>query len=161
MIDSAYLRELLHKAHADEPWHGPSTTDVLKGVTAEQAAAHPIPGAHSIWEIVLHLAAWQGEAVRRLEGNAPTLPEEGDWPEVGDPSEAAWRQARERLDATHSRLLDTLAGLIDADLDRPGGSVTDRALGTGGTHRTMVEGLLQHAAYHSGQIVLLRKAVGG
>jgi uncharacterized damage-inducible protein DinB len=161
MIDSAYLRELLHKAHTDEPWHGPSTTDTLSGVTAEQAAAHPIPGAHSIWELVLHLAAWNGEVVRRLEGNAPAMPQEGDFPEIGDTSEAAWKQARERLDASHTRVLDTLARLADADLDRPGGSITDRALGTGVTHRTMVEGLLQHAAYHSGQIVLLRKAVGG
>jgi uncharacterized damage-inducible protein DinB len=159
MIDSTYLRELLHKAHADDPWHGPSTTDTLKGVTAEQAAAHPIPGAHSIWELVLHLAAWQGEAIRRLEGNAPALPEEGDWPAAGEPSEAAWRQAREHLEVTQARLLETLARLTDVDLDRPGGSISDRALGTGVTHRTMVVGLLQHAAYHSGQIVLLRKAL--
>jgi uncharacterized damage-inducible protein DinB len=160
MIDSAYLRELLHKAHADDPWHGPSVTDTLQGVTAEQAAAHPVPGAHSIWELVLHLAAWQGEAVRRLEGNAPAMPQEGDWPAVGDPSETAWRQAREHLEAAQNRLLETLARLTDADLDRPGGSLSDRALGTGVTYRTMVVGLLQHAAYHSGQIVILRKALG-
>jgi uncharacterized damage-inducible protein DinB len=160
MIDTAYLQELLRKAHADDPWHGPSTADTLKGVTAKQAAAHPLPGAHSIWELVLHLAAWQGEAIRRLEGNAPALPQEGDWPEVGEPSEAAWRQAREHLETAQARLLETLARLTDADLDRPGGSLSDRALGTGVPYRTMVVGLLQHAAYHSGQIVLLRKALG-
>ena len=158
MIDTTYLRELLRQAHAGEPWHGPSTKDILQGITAEQAAAHPIPGAHSIWELVLHLAAWNGEVVRRLEGNAPAMPQEGDYPDIGDTSEAAWQQARERLDASQARVLDTLARLTDADLDRPGGSISDRALGTGVTHRTMVEGLLQHAAYHSGQIAILSKA---
>ena len=159
MIDATYLAELLEKAHADDPWHGPSVADTLDGLTAEQAAAHPIPGAHSIWELVLHLAAWQGEATRRLEGNAPALPEEGDWPAVGEISETAWQSALERLDATHGRLLETLARLTDADLDRAGGSLSDRALGTGVTYRTMVVGVLQHAAYHSGQIVVLRKAL--
>lgn len=160
MIDTAYLAGLLEKAHADDPWHGPSVADTLDGLTAEKAAAHPIPGAHSIWELVLHLAAWQGEATRRLAGHAPALPEEGDWPEVGERSEAAWQSALERLDAAHARLLETLAGLTDADLDRPGGSLSDRALGTGVSYRTMVVGILQHAAYHSGQIMILRKALG-
>jgi len=159
MIDTGYLRELLRKSHADDPWHGSSVLDTLQGVTAAEAAAHPIPGAHSIWELVLHLAAWQGEATRRLGGNPPAMPEEGDWPAIGDGSDAAWKAALERLDATHARLLEALAKLSDADLDRAGGSLSDRALGTGVLHRTMVIGLLQHAAYHSGQIVLLRKAL--
>jgi len=160
MIDAAYLSELLRKAHADDPWHGPSVADTLRDLTAAQAAAHPIPGAHSIWELVLHLAAWQGEVTRRLKGNAPAMPEEGDWPLVGEISEAAWQSALEHLDATFARLLETLGRLTDADLDRSGGSL-DRALGTGAQLRTMVVGLLQHAAYHSGQIVMLRKALAG
>jgi uncharacterized damage-inducible protein DinB len=160
MIDPTYLSDLLRKAHADDPWHGPSTTDTLHGITAEQAAAHPIPNAHSIWEIVLHLSAWHGEATRRLQGNAPAMPEEGDWPDVGEVSEARWKQAREHLDTTLTNLRETLATLSDQDLDRPGGSLSDRALGTGVPHRTMVVGILQHAAYHSGQIVMLRKALG-
>jgi len=159
MIDATYLAELLRKGHTDDPWHGPSTTDALQGLTAEQAAAHPIAGAHSIWEIVLHLAAWHGEVSRRLEGQAPTQPAEGDWPQVGEVSEAAWRAARERLDAAVGNLREGLERLSAGDLDRTGGSIADRALGTGVTHRTMVVGVLQHDAYHSGQIVLLRKAL--
>jgi uncharacterized damage-inducible protein DinB len=159
MIDSAYLSDLLRKAHADDPWHGPSVVDTLDGLTAEQAAAHPIPNAHSIWEIVLHLAAWQGEAARRLEGNAPDLPQEGDWPEPGEIAEESWQQARHRLETTLDHLREVLATRSNADLDHPGGSLSDRALGTGVPYRTMVVGALQHAAYHSGQIVMLRKAL--
>jgi uncharacterized damage-inducible protein DinB len=161
MIDPATLSELLRKAHADDPWHGPSTSDTLKGVTAEQAAAHPIPNAHSIWELVLHMASWNGEVTRRLQGNPPGMPEEGDFPEIGEVSESAWQQARERLDSSLSKLRETLAALSDQDLDRTGGSISDRELGTGVTLRAMVIGVLQHAAYHSGQIALLRKALGG
>jgi uncharacterized damage-inducible protein DinB len=160
MIDATYLADLLHKAHFDHPWHGPSLIETLRGLTPAQAAAHPIPGAHSIWELVLHLAAWQGEVTRRLEGKAPALPDEGDWPAVGEVSEAAWLSALGRLGETLLPLKKTLGRLTDADLDRPTGSLS-RTLGTGSLHRTMVVGLLQHAAYHSGQIVLLRKALPG
>ena len=50
----------LKEIHDGEPWHGPSLKEILSGVTAEQAAAKPLANAHSIWEITLHVAAWEG-----------------------------------------------------------------------------------------------------
>lgn len=40
-------------------WHGPVLSDLIGDVSASEAAATPIRSAHSIWEIVLHLAAGQ------------------------------------------------------------------------------------------------------
>src|SRR5438132_4786492 len=51
-------------------WHGPVLDDALAGISAEQAAAHPVAGAHSIWEIVLHVAAWAEIARARLDGRS-------------------------------------------------------------------------------------------
>ena len=51
------LEEQLRRAHEGEAWHGPSLLEALAGVSAEQAAARPIAGAHSIWELVLHLGS--------------------------------------------------------------------------------------------------------
>ena len=161
MSGAKNLSQQIDRTVTGPMWHGPALLEALEGVTAEQAAARPVAAAHSIWELVLHMASWNGEVTRRLQGNAPGMPEEGDFPEVGEVSESAWQQARERLDSTVSTLRETLAALSDQDLDRTGGSISDRALGTGVTLRAMVVGVLQHAAYHSGQIVMLRKALGG
>jgi uncharacterized damage-inducible protein DinB len=160
MSDVLFFREQLRKGYSDDPWHGPDTTSLLADVTAEEAAAHPVAGAHSLWEIVLHMTAWQNEVRRRLGGKAPSLPEEGDWSEPGEISAAAWRRDRERLGESLDELLRALAGRTDADLDRAGGSLSERdpALGTG-THRDMINGLVQHNAYHGGQLALLRKAL--
>jgi hypothetical protein len=38
--------------------------------------------------------------------------------------------------------------------------VRDPAQGTGVSYATMLQGLLQHDAYHLGQVALLKKAVG-
>ena len=162
MSSVQFLHEQLRKGYSDDPWHGPATTVALQDVTAAEAAAHPVPGAHSIWELVLHMTAWQNEVRRRLAGKEPTLPAEGDWPAVPETSEAAWQRDRERLGSSLEMLLELLGGLSEADLERTGGAISDRdpALGTGVTHRAMVSGLLQHHAYHTGQISLLRKALG-
>lgn len=161
MSDIPFLREQLRKGYSDDPWHGPATDDLLRDVTAAEATARPVPGAHSLWEIVLHMTAWQNEVRRRLGGKAPALPEEGDWPEVGEASEGAWRRDRKHLGASLTELLEVLDGLREQDLDRTGGSLSDRdpALGTGVTLRAMIHGLVQHNAYHSGQIALLRRAL--
>ena len=157
-----FLREQLRKGYSDDPWHGSATADLLQDVIAEEAAAHPIPGAHSIWEIVLHMTGWLNEVRRRLGGRQPDMPEEGDWPEPGETSEAAWQRDRSHLEEAVKNLLDELSTLREEDLDSTGGSIAELrnpALGTGVTHRAMVNGIVQHNAYHSGQIALLRKAL--
>jgi len=161
MIDVPFLREQLGKGYSDDPWHGPATTVALEGVTAAEAAAHPIPGAHSIWEIVLHMTGWQNEVRRRLGGSQPALPQEGDWPEPGEASGTVWQRDCELLEASLAEVLEVMSRLSERDLERAVGSLSDRdpALGTGVTHQAMVNGLVQHNAYHTGQIVLLRKAL--
>lgn len=155
MSDIRFLHEQIRKGYSGGPWHGPATAGLLEDLSAAEAAARPVPGAHSIWELVLHMTAWHGEVRRRLHGGTPDIPEEGDFPEVREVTEAVWQRDLERLDASIDQILDTLSGLAEQDLDRPGGSISDPGI----THRAMVNGLVQHLAYHSGQIALLRKAL--
>ena len=58
------IKDQFQRAFNGQAWHGPSLLSLLAGVTAEQAAAHPVPGAHSIWELTLHIAAWESEIGR-------------------------------------------------------------------------------------------------
>ena len=150
----------LRRGHERGAWHGPSVQEGLDSVTASAAAAHSIPGAHSIWELVLHLAAWRGEVVRRLERGEPGMPPEGDWPPVGDTSDAAWTEARRRLDESHRQLAAAVARFSEERLDDPvGRKPPDPALGTVGSYYVMLHGIAQHDAYHMGQVAILRKVV--
>jgi len=158
--DTDLLRAQLKHSLDGDPWHGPALARLLDGVSAEQAAAHPIPGTHSIFELVLHLAAWQGEVARRVRGRVWSLPDEGDWPPVGEATAARWTAAVARLEESRRALDAALAELPDAGLERRVGSERDPQLGTGVTLREAVLGTLQHHAYHGGQIALLRRALG-
>src|SRR5215218_10339843 len=95
------IRDQFRRAFNGEAWHGPAVLALLDGVTAEQAAAHPIPGAHSIWELTLHIAAWEDACRRRLEGDPAQLGDDEDFPPITDTTEAAWQNAKTELSDVH------------------------------------------------------------
>src|SRR5262245_8239895 len=104
-----HFAQELTKGHEAEPWHGPSTKSLLKEITAEEAAAHVISQSHSIWEIVLHMDAWQREVFRRLDsGFVPEIPEEGDWRRAVEVSEHAWQRTISDLDSSLHELVNAL-----------------------------------------------------
>ena len=142
-----------------DPWHGPSLKAVLHGVTARQAASQPSPGAHSIWELVLHMTGWKREVASRLRGAEAGEPAAGDWPSVGEPSQARWRAAKDDLARAQTELLDALRALPPTRLHQPVKDLRDRRLGTGMTMYQTIYGLIQHDAYHSGQAALVKKLV--
>ena len=152
------LREDLRKVYVGDPWHGSSITEVLKGVDADVAARRSIPHAHTIWEIVLHMAAWTREVASRVGGAAPKSPPE-DWPvpKFGATT-AAWESAKSDLAAAHKELEHAVDLLKADDLLRWIGDQRDPALGTGLTVGSVIRGLLQHHTYHEGQIAILKRA---
>src|SRR5437867_12394646 len=151
MSQVANLLDELKRIHNGGAWHGPALREALAGVTAEQATARPLTDAHSIWELVLHLAAWENVIGRRLEGQPADQPEEGDFPAVAGATQEAWAQALARLESSHERLLGLVTKLTDADLERV-------VVGEDYSSGFMLRGAANHSAYHAGQIVLLKKA---
>ena len=150
----------LERAVSGQPWHGPSLAMLLDGVGARAAAARPIAGAHTIWELVLHMTAWTDEVARRLGSAAPAEPAAGDWPRVPRArGEAAWEAAKAELLAAHGRVLAALAACPAERLPQPVGTSESPALGTGMSYRAMVRGLAQHHAYHGGQVAVLKRAI--
>lgn len=133
-------------------WHGPVLDEVLAGVTAAQAAARPIANAHSIWELVLHVAAWADISRARLDGRAiADPPDEVNFPPVRDTSEAAWQAALDRLRESHADLAARVRQLDEASLD-------ERIEGLPYNRWFLLHGVVEHGTYHGGQIALLKKA---
>jgi len=148
------LEAQLKQSFEGPAWHGPSVMEVLEDITPEQAAAHPLAGAHSIWELVLHLAATYRLVLRRLERNdAPLTPAE-DWPAVPAPTASNWREAIDSLQQLNRRLRSSVLGFSAESLDQPLASEPYTAY-------TQFIGVTQHDLYHGGQIALLRKGLRG
>ena len=158
MTEIERISDQFRRAFDGNAWHGPSVMALLEGVTAAQAAARPIPSAHSIWQLVSHIAAWERACLRRLNGDPAQLTDEEDWPAVSDISEVAWQKTKDELVATHQQLLDKIGGLDDARLNQP--IINDPSTTYSSVYVTL-HGAVQHDLYHAGQIAILKKAVNG
>lgn len=139
-----------------EAWYGDSLREILEGVTVTQAVSHPISSAHTIWEMVLHVEAWCKLADGAIRGVAipawATMPKELDWPPVVDNGQQAWQKAVASFFATHLRLVEAIKSFADERLE---------AAVPGRTYNfyRLFQSMTQHAVYHGGQIVLLKKAL--
>jgi uncharacterized damage-inducible protein DinB len=153
MAEATRIADQLRRAFDGGAWHGDSLFEILADVTAAQAAARPITRAHTIWELVLHIAAWDGVVLKRLSGTAVELSDAENFPPVMDTSELAWRNALSQLRRVHEELVAAAAAFPDSRLDAtvPGKQLAHY------TFYYMLHGVAQHELYHAGQIALLKK----
>jgi len=151
MSEMKRIHSQLRRAWEGEAWHGPSVKEVLDGVIAAQAAKRPLSGAHTIWELVLHIERWARAVREALSGTPmpqPPFPE--DWPAVGGASDNDWVAALAALERTHTSLLETVKSFPEERLHE---TVPGRDYG----FYFLLHGLAQHDVYHAGQIALLKK----
>jgi uncharacterized damage-inducible protein DinB len=154
MSETARLADQIRRAFEGDAWHGDSLLELLNGVNAKTASAQPIKNVHSIWELVLHIAAWDDAVLKRTGGTAVELTDKQNFPPVKDTSEAAWRKAIEHAKHTHSELVKAVAAFPDSRLQDQVPGKTENYY----KFFYMFSGIVQHEIYHAGQIALLKKA---
>src|SRR5579864_3627998 len=105
--EASRIADQLRRAFDGSAWHGPSVLKLLRDVDAATAAAKPLANVHSIWELVLHIAAWDEAVRRRLGGTRARLTALQNFPGVPEPTDAAWRNAVAQLERAHDALVST------------------------------------------------------
>ena len=155
MLEKDRIIEQLRRSVYADAWHGPSVLETLKGISEEQAAARPVPGAHTIWEIVLHITVWIEQVHGRLRGDNTKrdLPPDQDWPtQPNRPDKTTWHALLDHLRRAHEAFAAEIARLDDDRLEKP---ILD---GMSSVYVSL-HGVIQHNLYHAGQIAILRKAL--
>jgi uncharacterized damage-inducible protein DinB len=148
--ETALIADQLRRAFEGEAWHGPAVLEILKDVDAANAAAKPLADVHSIWELVLHIEVWDWATLERLADKETQPTGTKNFPPVAEATESAWAEAVRRMTETHTRLVETVAGLPDARL-------RDRVPGKDYDFYHLLHGVVQHELYHAGQMVILKK----
>lgn len=151
MTETKRIADQLHRAYAGGAWHGPALRELLRGVSARQAAARPLRGAHTIWELVLHIAAWKGAVLRRMQGKGTQLSPAQNFPRMPAATAANWKRTLDALRTAQHDLHRAVSALPDSRLKQ-------RVPGKRYSLYFMLHGLVQHDLYHAGQIALLKKA---
>lgn len=158
--ETTHLIDQLRRQFDGDPWHGSSLRDILTDVTAEQAARRVSKDAHTMWELVLHMTGWKYEVAARLKGKEAGEPAAGDWPAMGEVTDARWHAAQEEMARAQEELIAAIGALPAGALHEPVKDFRSSALGTGMTAYQTISGLIQHDVYHSGQIAILKKMAG-
>jgi uncharacterized damage-inducible protein DinB len=148
--EATRIADQLRRAFDGSAWHGPSLMELLEDVDAATAAAKPVAKVHTIWELVLHVAAWDAAGCRRLSGEKIQLTGTANFPVVPIPAETAWRMAVAQAKRTHDVLVKTVAALPESRL-------RERVPGKRYDFCFMLHGIAQHELYHAGQIAILKK----
>ena len=146
------IADQLQRAFYGSAWHGPAVMEILEDVDAFTAAAKPIANVHSIWELLLHIAVWDGAALTRLSGSKCQPTGDENFPRVAKPTETAWRKTVTDAKRTHNRLVKTVGGLSEERL-------RDRVPGKRYNFYHLLHGIAQHELYHAGQMAILKKAL--
>ena len=150
MEENERIVSLFEKLYNGEPWIDVPIRDTLLQITATQASSRPLPQCNTIWEIVNHLIEWKVNVQQRLDGKILKTPDNNYISPVVDSSEKAWNETILRFDLVQKQWIDFLKKLDPIAYESiytPNGM----------TYYEHILGVLQHDAYHLGQLVILSK----
>jgi len=142
-IKETLLKELKTTHHQKE-WFVPLSV-ALDGVTAEQAAWKDATGNHSIGQLASHLLFWNDRILKQLK-NEPVPEFSGNNEESFEKFEdAEWQKTLQSLEALMGEFESLIETASDEQVQAWAGTLTHTST---------------HNAYHTGQIVVLRKLQG-
>ncbi|MBK1441464.1 DinB family protein [Parapedobacter sp. ISTM3] len=152
MDRKSIIQQYWQFAAEKEGWY-PPYADALRDVDASLASWRPEGvAANTIWETVAHVIYFKERLIRRIKGFADQpLSGNDETFVVKGSGEAAWQDAVAKLFDTHRTLGRLLQDMEDGDLDTPAPSEPIGA---------QFLDLTVHDAYHTGQIIFIRKLKG-
>ena len=139
------LLEQLATTHNKKEWFVPVNTAV-EGLTAEQAMWKDSSGNHSVGQLVNHLIFWNAQQLAKFKGAKPDA-FSGNNEETFDNKLTAesWTASVKKLDDILTQLEKAISEANEAKLQSWYGTIAN---------------ISTHNAYHTGQIIFVRKLQG-
>ncbi|MES2891894.1 MAG: DinB family protein [Bacteroidota bacterium] len=151
MKETTRIKELVDDLYDGHPWLDVTILNTLRPLSATQAAKKIQGNGNSIWEILNHLVAWRFAVLERVKGNTLNSPADNFFHPITDSSDKAWQETLAKLEASQEAWRNFLDNFNEADFEAtyPSNNLS---------YYKHIHGIIQHDAYHLGQIVLLAKA---
>ena len=136
-----------------ECWIGIHFKEALHGVDAAMAAKKLTPETNSIWQLISHIIYWRTNVALRLSGSLDhPIFHDMLLPDRMGPEE--WKQTLLDFETAYHGLKNAVHHYCkEENLDKP-------TVKEGQTYYELIHGNIQHDAYHLGQIIMLKKALG-
>lgn len=150
MKETLRIHGLFRNLYDGQPWLDITIMDTLRSVTWKQAGAKAHPALNSIWEIVNHMISWRRNILQRVNGEVISTPDNNYFQTIPELTERAWIQTLAALEDSQAAWTAFLEKADDGLLEHlyPVNNMS---------YYEQIHGIIQHDAYHLGQIVLLAK----
>ncbi|MBL0267465.1 MAG: DinB family protein [Chitinophagaceae bacterium] len=135
-----------------EPWFGESILSLLREIDPSKTGLKPPGASHNMKALLWHMNTWATFILDRIE-KKPFDPDAlalNDWRTL-QPRTHTWENGMIRFQKIHQKIISRLQKIKDDQwlLEKVEGRNYDFAF--------LLNGLTEHAIYHTGQIVLLNK----
>jgi len=152
MKETTRISNLFDALYDGTPWIDVTITGTLQTINHIQAAVKIAEGRNSIWQIVNHMILWRENVLQRVQGEVIDSPADNYFEEINNTSEDAWQATLQRLKQTRQQWA---LFLKDFNKDNFEKKYSSNNL----SYYEHIHGIIQHDAYHLGQIVLLSKLI--
>ena len=132
-------------------WVQESFEGKLNGLSDGQAFQQPVPGIHSVAELLWHCMYWRHVNLKRLRGEKNTYRDATsaflNFLTIEELKTKGWKTIRREFEQTQIQLIDFLKQQTDSFLENE--------YEPGHSYEFAIEGTIQHDYYHLGQIGLV------
>jgi hypothetical protein len=151
--EARLLTRVLEEGYGPGAWHGPDLKAALADVSPELAFWRPSPERHNIAEVALHHAYCARSVRGQLSGTTPEpfMQEGEDWFKLSGPERLAWPQIQAAVEEEQSKLRALVADIAAGHTPSKHSEAK---------RFNLALGITCHAAYHAGQIQLLKRLRG-
>ncbi len=138
------LVKQLKNTHANQEWFVPTKT-AIEGLTLEQSNWKDSTGNHSIGELVSHLIFWSEMNLRTFKGEKVPEFKDDNKETFKNHNGLEWQNAVDKLDSIQTEWEQLTENAAEEQIEEWNMEIANMAL---------------HTAYHTGQIIYIRKTNG-
>lgn len=143
--------------HITDCFDGKNWTDIniantLQDVNWQQAQQQTAASQNTIAALLHHIYYWNGVMMERIKGNNPEVPDANGFDVSELKNENDWNNLKE---ITHQSFIQ----LADAVKSFPEEKLSETYAAGKSSYYKNFQGIVEHAHYHLGQIVILKKLI--
>jgi uncharacterized damage-inducible protein DinB len=135
-----------------ENWTDVNISNTLKDVSWQQAQQRTAASQNTIASLLHHIYYWNGIIMLRIKGINPSVPDSNGFDVAEFKNENDWNELKEK---THQSFIQ----LADAVKNFPEEKLSETYAAGKSSYYKNFQGTVEHAHYHLGQIVILKKLI--
>ena len=144
-----YIERLTENYNGD-PWYGRPLLSILNEVGSLNAWGQKVNNNHTNTTLLRHIVLWRLFTISRFKPDAVETTiyfDDNNWQTINNPSKEDWERSMAELANSQQELLRIISTANGSMLD-------EQVPGRTYTFRYLLNGLIEHDIYHTGQIML-------